>query len=255
MRYDRLAVFLLLILSATQSPAADNIQPTGSWSGKFRDNTLQKFAPQQGFIATLDAWKHLWGAWRPGKTLPEVDFEKELILVGVVPGPNAVLLLPLNQDGKVTFAVGGTKKGGPGFGYKLVKIPRVGITSVQGKSLESTGVQGVVQIPSTVASFDKHQLEIKLWEYDPFLADAAAKLVDELRLKPFRHTNGKTTKTSFQVGTQLTPQANRRYYITVFILQDGKRTHIGERDGKSGLCKVLADGKPSTVNMVIRSVR
>ena len=255
MRRNCLALFMLLILSAGWSPAADNVKTTGNWSGKLGDDKLRNLAPQTGFVATPEAWKKLWEAWRPQESLPKIDFEKELVLIGVVPGPNLVLLLPRNKDGNVTFVVGGTKIGGPGFGYKMAKIPRAGVKSVQGNPLEETGVRGVVQIPDKVSSFDKHQLEIKLWEYDPFLADAAAKLVDEIRLKEYRHQAGEPTKTSFQVGAELKPQPNRRYYITVFILQDGKRTHIGEKDGKSGLCKVLSEGQPTQVNMIIRPVR
>jgi hypothetical protein len=47
-----------------------------------------------------------------------------------------------------------------------------------------------------------------------------------------------------------------RYYITVFVLDDaGKRTHIGEKDGKAGLCLVLTDGQPNKVTMIVRPVR
>jgi hypothetical protein len=41
----------------------------------------------------------------------------------------------------------------------------------------------------------------------------------------------------------------------VFVLKDGKRTHIGEQGGKSGLCKVLTQGNPSSVKMIARTVR
>jgi hypothetical protein len=39
------------------------------------------------------------------------------------------------------------------------------------------------------------------------------------------------------------------------LLKDGKRTHIGELDGKADLTKVLEGGKPSKVKMVVRAVR
>ncbi|HAY82087.1 MAG TPA: hypothetical protein DCY79_19960 [Planctomycetaceae bacterium] len=257
MHDHRLAMKLALVLIAiaTTSHAEDKVQITGSWSGKFRENTLEKHAPQKGFISNPNDWKALWQSWRPQQAVPKIDFDQELVLVGIVQGPNTVFLFPLIKDGKLSFATGGTKVGGPGFGYKLVKIPRAGIQSIQGHPLNAASVQGMVQIPQAVAAFDQHQLEIKLWEYDPFLADVGAKLVDTFRLEKYAHSGDETTKTSFQVGAKHTPQPNRRYYITVFILKDGKRTHIGERDGKSGLCNVLSDGKPTQVNMIIRSVR
>ena len=117
------------------------------------------------------------------------------------------------------------------------------------------GVRGVMTIPKEIRSFAGHALEIKLWEYDPFLADVSAKLVDEFVLEKYSHRSDKTIKTKFSVGSQLEPRKDRRYYITVFILQDGKRTHIGEQDGKSGLCKVLTQGNPSSVKMIVRAVK
>ena len=192
----------------------------------------------------------------PDEEMPKVDFAKELILVGTVPGPNLVIMRPTIDDkGNVKFIVGGTKIGGPGFGYKLIKMGRVVVKTVNGEPIEAKGVQGVLAIPKTVGSFEGHTLEIKLWEYDPFLADASAKLVDEFGVEKYSHEGGKETETTFLVGGKLEPRQDRRYYITVFVLKDGKRTHIGEKDGKSGLCKVLPQGNPSLVKMIARTVR
>ena len=94
-----------------------------------------------------------------------------------------------------------------------------------------------------------------MWEYDPFLADVSAKLVDEFGVKKYGHEGGKDTATTFSVGTMLVPRQDRRYYITVFVVKDGRRTHIGEQDGKSGLCKVLTQGNPSSVKLIARAVR
>jgi hypothetical protein len=226
------------------------------WSGKIKDESLRKLAPQSRFIADVETWKALWSAWRPGEELPKVDFVKELILVGTVPGPNLVIMRPTIDDSEdVKFIVGGTKIGGPGFGYKLIKMSRDGVKTVNGRPIEAKGVQGVLVSPKTVGSFEGNSLEIKLWEYDPFLADASAKLVDEFGIEKYSHEGGKETETTFLVGGKLEPRQDRRYYITVFVLKNGKRTHIGEKDGKSGLCKVLTQGNPSSVKMIARAVR
>jgi hypothetical protein len=94
-----------------------------------------------------------------------------------------------------------------------------------------------------------------LWEYDPLLADASATLIDKLLVEKYSHEQGKATDTLFAVGTKLKPREDRRYYITVFVLQGKDRTHIGEQDGKNGLCNVLTQGNPSTVKMIARPVR
>ena len=130
------AVILTALLSAITFAAAPVVEPTGTWSGKVKDNALSKLAPASGFIATVETWKGLWTAWRPGEDLPEVDFAKELVLVGTVSGPNLVMMRPtIDEKGDVKFIVGGTKMAGPGFGYKLIKIGRNDVKTVNGKAV------------------------------------------------------------------------------------------------------------------------
>lgn len=251
-----LGLMAIVCNCAVAADPAPVVEPSGMWSGKIKDESLRKLAPKSGFIADAETWKNLWTAWRPDEEFPQVDFAKELILVGTVPGPNLVIMQPtIDKEGNVKFIVGGTKIGGPGFGYKLLKLDREGVKTANGTPIEVKGVQGVLVIPKTVGSFEGHTLEIKLWEYDPFLADASAKLVDEFSVKDYGHTQAKATETIFSVGSKLEPRQNRRYYITVFVLKDGNRTHIGEIDGKNGLGKVLADGKQSKVKVIARPVR
>lgn len=248
-----MAIVCNCALAADPAPV---VEPSGMWSAKINDESLRKLAPKSGFVADAETWKKLWAAWRPDEELAPIDFAKELILVGTVPGPNLVIMRPtIDKEGNVKFIVAGTKIGGPGFGYKLLKIGREGVKTVNGTPIEAKGVQGVLVIPKTVGSFEGHTLEIKLFEYDPFLADAPAKLVDEFGVENYGHTQGNAAETTFSVGTKLEPRQNRRYYITVFVLKDGKRTHIGEIDGKNGVGKVLADGKPSNVKVIARPVR
>ena len=120
---------------------------------------------------------------------------------------------------------------------------------------DAAAVVGTLVIPKTVEAFADHTLEIKLWEYDPRLADVGANLVGEFKIEKFSHAADKESKTKFTVGDQLKPRDDRSYYITVFILKDDNRTHIGEQDGKPGLCKVLTGGNPREVTMVVRKVK
>ena len=82
------AICMMAILSSVTLAVAPVVEPTGTWSGKIKDESLRKLAPQSGFIADADTWRKLWTAWRPDEDLPKVDFAKGLILVGTVPGPN-----------------------------------------------------------------------------------------------------------------------------------------------------------------------
>lgn len=246
------AIFLTVVVASSVLAADAKEQ---SWSGKSFDSKLKQLAPESGAIVDGATWKKVWSAWRPMEELPEVDFAKELVLVGTVSGPNLVIMRPVVSDGNVKFIVGGTKIGGPGFGYKLIKMDRAGIKTVNGKPIDAKGAAIRLVIPKKVASFDGQTLEIKLWEYDPFLADASATLVDEVVEQKFSHTEGKATRLDFTLGEKLEPRKDRGYYVTLFVLQDGQRTHMGELDGKPGLAKVLTDGHPAAVKMIVRPVR
>lgn len=356
-----LTIALLLAVHTSTISAQTQLEPTGSWAGKIRDEALRAIAPKNGVIADGKTWTTVWKAWRADEDVPKLDFDETLVLVGVVSGPNLVLLNPSLEEGDVRFVVGGTKIGGPGFGYKFVAIPRAGVVSVNGTSLESreettesirvevvgtlrtgifaiggettgttitakgvtweldlgenaklrklaesmdgkrvrvegslerrkgveigerwivtvsalgtpetksdgkkdkpktsrkaSAVSGGIVVPATVPAFADQRLEIKLFEFDPRLADVSATLIDEYEAADFGHEGEEKTKHAFGVGTDFEPRDNRSYYITVFVTKDGKRTHIGERDGKPGLCKVLTDGNPSEVTLVLRPVR
>jgi hypothetical protein len=116
-------------------PAA--AQPTtNTWSGILPDESLRKLAPAAGYVADARSWSRLWAAWRPDEKLPRLDFSKQLVLVGTVPGPNNVLLRPMmDSKGALRFIVGGTRKAGPGFGYKLLAIGRTGVKTINGNPL------------------------------------------------------------------------------------------------------------------------
>ena len=130
------AVCFMALLSAVTFAAVPVVEPTGMWSGKIKDQSRRKLAPQSGFVAIAETWKKLWTAWRPGEKMPKVNFAKELILVGTVAGPNRVIMrTTIDDNGNVQFIVGGTKIGGPGFGYKLVKINRDAVKTVNGKAV------------------------------------------------------------------------------------------------------------------------
>ena len=126
----------ILLLCSTLLVAAP-VEPSARWSGMPADEALKKLAPADGFLADGEALEKVWKGWRPGEEVPKVDFAKDLIVVGVVNGPNNVLMRPaLEETGDLKFIVAGTRRGGPGFGYLLLQIPRAGIKTVNGKPLK-----------------------------------------------------------------------------------------------------------------------
>ena len=121
---------------------------------------------------------------------------------------------------------------------------------------ESTQVTATITIPKDIASFSDQTLELRLYEYDPWLADVSADLVAKIDKEKFSHTAGKATEVTIEIGAGATIKPRRNYYLTLFVLDNGKRTHIGERDGKPGICKVINDPQHSRkVKIVVRPVR
>jgi len=140
-----LIVSISVLVSVTS--ASKSLESASRWSGKHADASLRKLVPQNGFIADAKTWTNLWTAWRPGEDVPNVNFEKELVLVGTVSGPNLVILKPtLGADGDLRFAVGGTKIGGPGFGYLLHRTSRDGVKSVNGKPLKGKAASNRIDV-------------------------------------------------------------------------------------------------------------
>lgn len=136
MRFFPIAIVILSVIFASTPILADPIETLTAWSGKVREDRLRTTIPKRPFIADKATWSQIWSHWQPGVALPQVDFEQELVLVGTVPGPNRVMMQPsLEGDGNVRFIVAGTRMGGPGFGYRLIKVRRDKVRSVNGISI------------------------------------------------------------------------------------------------------------------------
>lgn len=144
----RLFVTATICLSCLSAFAQEKPTPEPqAWSGKIAQDDLLKLAPKSGFITDAKSFEKLWEAWRPDEELPEVDFDKQLVLVGTVGGPNLIIMNPkLNENGDLTFIVGGTKIGGPGFGYKLMVFSREGVKSVNGTPIDAPPAKESIRV-------------------------------------------------------------------------------------------------------------
>jgi hypothetical protein len=143
---SRILFSLVILATFAKAAFADPLESTEVAHGKIKDAALEKASPKTGYIADMAAWEKLWTAWRPDEELPEIDFAQELILVGTVPGPNLVIMRPTIENGDVKFVVGGTKIGGPGFGYRIQKINREGVKSVNGNALSEESEEESIMV-------------------------------------------------------------------------------------------------------------
>ena len=130
----------------------------------------------------------------------------------------------------------------------------VAFSAIAADKPNSTKVTGTVLTPKTVKDYAALTLEVRLYEYHPFIADKPADLVAELNHANYTHKAGKETKTQFALAVKIMPGMS--YYITCFVIDaKGKRYLMGEKDGKRGLCKVLTGGNPNKVNLILRDLR
>jgi hypothetical protein len=74
---------------ADEKPKPVKLERT--WRGEVKVE-LRKEAPEKGYVASKDAGAKLWMVYRGEEDLPEVDFDKELVLVAVGRDPNRILI-------------------------------------------------------------------------------------------------------------------------------------------------------------------
>lgn len=121
---------------------------------------------------------------------------------------------------------------------------------------DSAKITGTIAAPKALKSFDKLTLEVRLYEYDPGIADKAADLVDKLEVKDFSHAEGKETVETIELGAKAKIKPGMSYYVTVFVLDGKDRTHIGDlAHAPDGFAKVLTNGGPRAIRGTLRPVK
>jgi hypothetical protein len=133
----------LIVSNSAGQPRPVFIKPSQQWAGVIRDEALKGALAANGPIVDEEAWTSLWKAWRPDEDVPAVDFAESIVYAGTVPGPNrTIFAAAVTAEGELTITLGGTKIGGPGFGYVLAVLPREGIKTYRGKPLPAAAEAG-----------------------------------------------------------------------------------------------------------------
>ena len=118
-------------------PILKPLQTTADWSGYVLDRKLRAAAPEVDHVVRdARTWRHLWKAWSGDRELPKVNFKEEVLFVFTALGPNVPSLKLHLWEGNVGGTVRQTCKGGPGFGYRIVKVPQKEIKSLFGRPIE-----------------------------------------------------------------------------------------------------------------------
>jgi hypothetical protein len=129
-----LSGFALAIVDTPHVRAeAKPVKLTKEWKGSVADADKQKDAP--AVITNSKALEKLWKDWKIDGKVPEVDFTKEIVVVGTTVGSRISLSAKLDDKGNLDVLGIATSDFGPGFRYLLATVPREGVKSVNKKEL------------------------------------------------------------------------------------------------------------------------
>jgi hypothetical protein len=128
-----LASFLFLFL--VNIAGAGPLKPSMIWKGSVADEKLVSEKPENGVITNAKAFEKLVKAWSVADKVPQVNFDKELILVETTVGSVLNLNADLEPSGNLKVLGFGTADFGPGFRYVIISVPRDGVKTVNGKAL------------------------------------------------------------------------------------------------------------------------
>jgi hypothetical protein len=132
------AVLLGLAMLALLTPPAwaqkKAVKLEKEWKGSVEDAKLAKDAPT--FVADAGSLEKLWKKWGLEGKAPEVDFQKEIVIVGTTVGSRLSLSARLDEKGNLQVLGVATRDFRSGFRYVLATVNREGVKSVNGKELK-----------------------------------------------------------------------------------------------------------------------
>jgi hypothetical protein len=126
----------VMFLAAGVAVAAPTpLKATNTWMGSIDDEKLAKEMPENGVITNAKDFEKLVKAWKVAEKVPEVNFDKEIILVAKTVGSKLTLKALLDEKGDLKALGLGTRDLRPGFRYVIISVPKEGVKTVNGKEL------------------------------------------------------------------------------------------------------------------------
>jgi hypothetical protein len=126
----------VLSLAAGLAVAAPTpLQATNTWMGSVDDERLAKEMPADGVITNARDFAKLVKAWQVAEEAPEVNFEKEVVLVAKTAGSKLTLKASLDEKGDLKALGLATRDLRKGFRYAIISVPKEGVKTVNGKEL------------------------------------------------------------------------------------------------------------------------
>jgi hypothetical protein len=109
------------------------VKMTHTWAGAVEDENLRKGAPE--CVTSKKGLEKLWKAWKVRDKMPDVDFGKEIVVIGTTSGSKLRLAANLDAKGNLQVLGLGTRDLVPGFRYVMGTVSKAGVKTVNGKEL------------------------------------------------------------------------------------------------------------------------
>jgi len=127
------AVMFLAVGVSAADPTP--LKATNTWMGSVEDKKLAKEMPENGVITNAKDFEKLVKAWKVAEKVPEVNFDKEIVLVAKTVGSKLTLKALLDEKGDLKALGLATRDLRPGFRYVIISVPKEGVKTVNGKEL------------------------------------------------------------------------------------------------------------------------
>jgi hypothetical protein len=131
-----LSLAAVVSLAAGVAMAAPTpLKATNTWMGSIDDEKLAKEMPENGVITNAKDFENLVKAWKVAEKVPEVNFDKEIVLVARTAGSRLTLKASLDEKGDLKALGIATRDLRPGFRFVIISVPKEGVKTVNGKEL------------------------------------------------------------------------------------------------------------------------
>ena len=126
---------VLLLAAGAAVAALTPLKPTNTWTGSVDDEKLAREMPENGVITNAKDFAKLVKAWKVAEKAPEVNFDKEIVLVARTAGSKLTPKASLDEKGDLKALGLATRDLRPGFRYVIISVPKEGVKTVNGKEL------------------------------------------------------------------------------------------------------------------------
>jgi len=126
---------VMFLAAGVAVAAPTRLKVTNTWMGSIDDEKLAKEMPDNGVITNAKDFETLVKAWKVADKVPEVNFDKEIVLVAKTEGSKLTLNALLDEKGDLKALGLATRDLRPGFRYVIISVPREGVKTVNGKEL------------------------------------------------------------------------------------------------------------------------